>query len=671
MAREAAIGIDLGTTNSAVAWVDDSGRTTMVSNSEGDLLTPSIVMFNDNEVVVGKDARSATAVHPDLVAEWVKRDMGAPAYSHPIHGKFLPPEVIQACILRKLRNDVVRRVGDSARVVITVPAYFDEPRRKATADAGEMAGLRVLDIVNEPTAAALSYGEALGYLSRQGEPKQEMTVLVYDLGGGTFDATLLRLSSGNVHTIATDGDVQLGGHDWDNRLVNHIAEHFVQAHGIDPRHDPGGLARLYTVAIEAKLTLSARTRTTIRFDHEGKSLDLQLTREQFEEMAADLLQRTAYTTRQLIAAANLRWSDVSRVLLVGGATRMPMVTSMLCEMTGITPDRTVNPDEAVARGAALYAHYLLDKLSNDGKAPAFEVTNVNSHSLGVEGIDQGTMRKTNVILIPRNTSLPAKVTERFVTKMENQRSIVLQVLEGESSLPEECTAIGRTAIRDLPAGLSKGWPVEVTFEYAANGRLSVQAVVPGTHQEARLDIERATGLSHSGIAQWRPAVEQAAGFNRFDALIDEVLAVPAAKSGSAAQSADPAGLVPIDQPPTTQVPTAQVTTAQVPTAQASASQAAATRAPVAQASMGQATGSVPTAVSVPVSSPPPPAPSQSIPTEHHTSAPRVKVAPEAPDREAIRWTVLVVGYILSAAMGLGLGYLVLHILKPESFPAPW
>ena len=220
------IGIDLGTTFSAVACLDESGCSMMVRNAEAELLTPSVVMFANQEVIVGKEARNATTTHPDEVAEWVKRDMGAAAYHRPIRGEFLPPEVIQACILRKLRSDLAGTLGPESRVVITVPAYFDEPRRKATADAGEMAGLCVLDIVNEPTAAALAFGELHGYLAPTGGTREEMTILVYDLGGGTFDATLLRLGPGQIRTLATDGDVQLGGHDWDMRLVDHAAESF-------------------------------------------------------------------------------------------------------------------------------------------------------------------------------------------------------------------------------------------------------------------------------------------------------------------------------------------------------------------------------------------------------------------------------------------------------------
>ena len=338
MADVKPIGIDLGTTNSVVACLDDSGRSQILPNAEGDRLTPSVVLFGDSEVVVGKEARNATIVNPDLVAEWVKRDMGSPYYTRPIHGQYLPPEVIQACILRKLKADVGGKIDDGAQVVITVPAYFDEPRRKATADAGEMAGLKVLDIVNEPTAAAVAFGEAQGFLSPD-SAQEQMTVLVYDLGGGTFDVTLLRLAPGDIQTLATDGDVQLGGHDWDLRLLKHAADAFQEAHGIDLRGDPAAVNRLFNEVIEAKHTLSARSRAKIRVEHNGLAHEVPVTRELFRDLTADLLERTAYTTRQLLSDANVEWKNVSRLLLVGGATRMPMVQEMLQKLSGLSPDR--------------------------------------------------------------------------------------------------------------------------------------------------------------------------------------------------------------------------------------------------------------------------------------------------------------------------------------------
>ncbi len=393
MPHDKPIGIDLGTSNSAMACVDETGRSAMVANAEGELITPSVVFFSESEVIVGKNARAAITSHPEMVAQWVKRDMGAAYYSHPIRGHYLPPEVIQACILRKLKADLVHALGPETQAVITVPAYFDEMRRKATADAGEMAGLKVLDIVNEPTAAALAFGESQGYLSpgggSPGRPRAgdgslpKLNVLVYDLGGGTFDVTLLHLAAGKVQTLATDGDVQLGGHDWDQCLVDYAAEHYLKMHGLDPRQDPATLNRLFLDAMEAKHALTARSKAGIQINYQGRFAEIAVTREQFEEMSANLLERTAYTSRQLLGAAGLEWKDIQRVLLVGGSTRMPMVARMLQSLSGILPDRSVNPDEAVARGAALYAAHLLAKRAAEarrGPAPRPRIVRrVRSH----------------------------------------------------------------------------------------------------------------------------------------------------------------------------------------------------------------------------------------------------------------------------------------------------
>lgn len=635
MPHERPIGIDLGTTFSAVAYIDESGRTAIVRNIEGDLLTPSVVLFTDDEVVVGKEARGATTVHPDLVAEWVKRDMGLPYYTRPIHGQRLPPEVIQACILRKLKADAVRTLGDLDRVVITVPAYFDEPRRKSTADAGEMAGLKVLDIVNEPTAAALAFGEMLGYLTPGAAPKEEMTILVYDLGGGTFDVTLLRLSPGNIQTIATDGDVRLGGHDWDMRLAEYVADRFNKLHKRDPRQNPIVMNRILASAIDAKEALSARGRTTIQVEWADQMIGVPITREQFEEMTADLLERTTYTTRQLLAAAKMKWSDITRLLLVGGSTRMPMVVDMLRNLSGMEPDHTVNPDEAVARGAALYAEYLLAKEAGGGKHPDLNITNVNSHSLGVEGIDPETMRKRNIVLIPHNTPLPAKVTEQFATKTANQRSIVLQVLEGESQQPEECTAIGRTVIRDIPEGLPQGWPVDVAFEYAANGRLTLNAVVHGTQQRATLDLERAVGISNDGIAGWKKPIDKAAGFDEFEAMVQEVMddddEMPMARKKSAAASSSQFIKPAVDVSELLSDNTSRLVESTPVESPTKMNNGVSVVASTGKSSNGQ----TPSALPIP------------------------------------RWLFNLIGHVFFALLGLALGYLVLSWLHPKAFPLPW
>lgn len=510
-----AVGIDLGTTYSAVARVDETGRTSMVRNAEGELLTPSVVLFDHDETIVGKEAKKASPLYPGQVAECAKRDMGSEAYSRTIGGQSLPPEVIQACILRKLRRDVATVVGDAFKCVITVPAYFDEIRRKRTQDAGEMAGLDVLDIVNEPTAAALAFGEQLGYLSDVGAPLRELNVLVYDLGGGTFDVTLIQLKPGEITTLATDGDVQLGGYDWDERLVNYAAGVFQQRFGIDPRVDESSLAKLRVEVEQAKHTLTARDQAAVRVECQGQTLEVAITRALFEELTSDLLERTSYTTRQLLNTTGLAWANVDSLLLVGGSSRMPMVSNMLYGLSGKQPDRSVNPDEAVARGAAIFADYLLSVRGESARAAKINVTDVNAHSLGIEGINNETLRKENVILIRRNSPLPAATRRKFVTKEDNQRSIVIQVLEGESITPTNCSPIGRAVIRQLPFGLPQGTQINVHYRYASNGRLSVRAELPGTGHQAVLELEREQGLSSAGLTRWRQVINSEGGFQRF------------------------------------------------------------------------------------------------------------------------------------------------------------
>ena len=546
-----AVGIDLGTTFCASSWVQANGRTAMIQNRNGDILTPSAVLFEDQAIVVGKDALKARSTQPDRLAELVKRDMGDPFYSKLIQGNQIPPEAIQACILRQLQEDAAHVLKADFEVVITVPAYFDDKRRRATAEAGEMAGLNVLDIVSEPTAAALAFGEELGYLTPSGLSQERMKIVVYDLGGGTFDVTLVELAPGDFRAIATDGDVRLGGHDWDQRLADYAAEQFIKMHRDDPRLDAKSLAMLLAEAEEAKINLSGQRTARIRVEHLGRALDVDVTRDQFEEVTRDLLKRTAHTASQVVRTAGWKWNEVDRLLLVGGSTRMPMVRRMLQELSGLTLEHAVHPDEAVARGAALYAAHLLARkqaasaaaaamqppvrnaagtnaaatanqpsITNGPPpapppAPLLSVTNINAHSLGVQGIDVQNGRPKNVILIPRNTSLPARKTKKFVTKMPGQRNIIVPVLEGESSVPSACLQVGRMVVQNLPADLPQGSAVLVTFEYGENGRLSVRVQLPGSGLERRLELENESALSPQQTAQWRQVLASNGGLKQF------------------------------------------------------------------------------------------------------------------------------------------------------------
>ena len=494
-----AVGIDLGTTFSVVAYLDPAGRPTTVINAEGDPTTPSVVLFDDNSIVVGKEALKAATLEPDQVAQFAKRDMGSPTYSKPIHGELIPPEVIQSLVPEKLRRDAEMKLGAFRKVVITVPAYYNEPRRKATQDAGQLAGLEVLDIINEPTAAAIAYGVQQGFLSSKGEAKHRETILIYDLGGGTFDVTLMEIDGGKYVALATAGDVCLGGIDWDRRIVDHVAAQYKSRHrGIEPRDDPGGMQRLLRESEDAKRALTARDQITISFEHGGMGVRVPLTRQQFEDMTAELLERTRFTVGNLLKEVKIDWSGITRILLVGGSTRMPMVARMLEQESGKVPDRTLSVDEAVAHGAAIYAGLLLE---ND-QYRRMSVRNVNSHNLGVLGVEPQTGRPRNKVMIPRNSPLPLSKTSRFKTHRPGQKSVAVKVIEGGDASGNNSTPIGTCVVRDLPPGLPQGTSVDVSFTYTANGRLLVHACLPDLGQEALMTIERDSGLSEDGLNQW-------------------------------------------------------------------------------------------------------------------------------------------------------------------------
>ena len=499
-----AIGIDLGTTYSAVAYLDDTGRPVTIVNSEGDLITPSVVLFDGENTVVGKEAIKAVATEASHVAECAKRDLGERIYHREIEGRQYPPEAIQAWILNKIRLDAERQLGPIKKVVITVPAYFDEVRRKSTQDSGYMAGLEVIDIINEPTAAAVAFGFQQGFLNAKGEAVKPQKVLVYDLGGGTFDVTVMEIAGTQFNALATDGDVQLGGRDWDQRLMDLVAEEFKAKHGIDPRVDANAAGRLWRECEDAKRTLSARAKAAITYDFKGMAVRTEITREKFEEITHDLLDRTRFTTKQTLQAAGCTWPDIDRVLLVGGSTRMPMVRQMLKELAGKVPDASVSADEAVAHGAALHAGIVLAR--TQGNRVAFKIRNVNSHSLGVVATDSKTNRKRTAILIPRNTPLPVVARRPFKTSREGQRSILVQIVEGESASPVDCSQLGKCVIRDLPKDLPAGTPIEVNFRYAENGRLTIVVKVANTGRELQHEITRENSLTAEQLDTWRDYV---------------------------------------------------------------------------------------------------------------------------------------------------------------------
>jgi molecular chaperone DnaK len=527
------VGIDLGTTFSAVAYLNPQGVPTTIPNAEGDLTTPSVVLFEKSgEIVVGREARRAALVEPGRVADCVKRSMGEPYYSKLINGQKISPIEISSKILEKLKSDAEARVGPVQGAVITVPAYFDEGRRQATAEAGKMAGLKVLDIVNEPTAAALAYAFE-GFGSGGGKSAMDIAdelaklppriAVVYDLGGGTFDVTVIRIDGTNIVVLATAGDVRLGGREWDERLVDHMANQFIKEFQSDPRKDPVSAQNLLMAAEECKKILSSRRQTHFAINHAGRTCTGEITREAFEEMTADLLFRSESRLNRVVKQAHLTWDRVAEILPVGGSTRMPQVLNMLRRVAGKAPNQTLSPDEAVAHGAALHAAICVvngaAEVSNF-KAPdlrggaagkeeaqgsallgmffkddvtdllkAIHTTNVNSHSLGVIVTNPQKEERVSV-LIPHNTALPVEVLKRFVTVSQNQKHVTVRVVEGESHNAAECIPVGSCRIQELPLGLPKGSPIDVKFSYDNSGRLHVEAVEPSSGRRANVAIHR-------------------------------------------------------------------------------------------------------------------------------------------------------------------------------------
>lgn len=503
------VGIDLGTTFSAVAYLDADGKPVTVRNADGELTTPSVVFFDRKNPVVGLEAVDAGIAEPERLAQFVKRDVGESAYEKKIRGEQLPAEVVQAVILKSLREDAELKLGPVRKAVVTVPAFFNEPCRKATMDAGRIAGIEVLDIINEPTAAAITYGVEQGFLNAAGESRQKEVILVFDLGGGTFDVTVMEIDGARFTAIASAGDVYLGGADWDMRIVDHVAESFESEFGKDPRKDPSAAQELLQKANQAKHSLTARDEVTIHFNFDGDRLRLALSQEKFNDITQDLLDRTQLTLNMVLAEAKLDWKGITRVLLVGGSTRMPAVSEMLSQISGLEIDRSLSPDEAVAHGAAIYAGLVLK--SGERFRDGMSVTNVSSHALGVLGTENATGRKRRGIMIPRNTRLPSRKTRKFTTARDNQPSVKVDIVEGGDDSGSNATHIGTCLVKDLPPNLPKSTPVEVTFEYASNGRLLIDATLPTIGKQAKMSLNRAAGLSDAAIEKWKQRIESGFG----------------------------------------------------------------------------------------------------------------------------------------------------------------
>jgi len=505
------VGIDLGTTYSSIAQLDAQGEAVSLPNADGKVITPSVVILGeDKKIIVGPSFERMSLENPQNIVEAIKRQMGNKDFVVVHQGQKYTPELISALILKKLKQDAEKTVGTIANAVITVPYYFNDVRRKATQDAGKIAKLNVIDIINEPTAATLAYAWQKGQLGRTDQFKGEKTIMVYDLGGGTFDVTVVRYSATNFRVLATDGDVMLGGLDWSRRIVDYIAEQFHRKHQMDPREDPETTMQLTQECEQAKRDLSNRAQVPLNAYYKGKSLTLAMSRGDFERLTADLMQRTQDTTELVMAQAGIGKGELDEVVLVGGSTHMPVVETMLREVTGKVPSRdVVKPEEAVAQGAAIHAAILEARATNAtsrlgqavlNRLRSVTATDVNSHSLGVKISDPNDRkRKINHIMIPKNTAIPFEVSQKFVTNAPNQQRIHINVLEGDAIDPDACTTIGDFRILSLPPNLPAGSPVEVTYRYDKNGRIHASARELTSNQEAKAEIVRDSGLTDENV----------------------------------------------------------------------------------------------------------------------------------------------------------------------------
>jgi molecular chaperone DnaK len=535
------LGIDLGTTFSAMAYVDRYGKPQIIVSADGEATVPSVVYFYDNDAfVVGGEAIKMVVADPSNVARFVKRSMGEEDFTLEYFGQGYTPQELSAIVLRRLRNDAEEFFGRPVTdAVITVPAYFNAAQRAATAEAGAVAGLNVLSIINEPTAAAIAYG-----LDRIGSLHNFM---VFDLGGGTFDVTIMRIEGAALRAVATDGNAELGGKDWDDRLVSHVAEQFVSRFGVDPRDDPQPYQELYERCLAAKIALTTQPRAVIPVNYRGRRMAVPITTTEFNEMCRDLVEQCIDTCDIVLEKAGLCWADLDDVVLVGGATRMPMILDEMSRRAGMRPNADLNPDECVAMGAALAGVYrhrkhhpafagveqilevpetpsadpdstdtqdvdsegpsLVDAPKPQRGLPGLTITDIATHPLGIIVLD-ANLRERIVELIPEASALPTEKRGRFAYAYDNMTAVRVQITEGHGTSRDEVMVIGDVILDRLPPR-PRGTPIDVIYRYNTDQILEVDIIDVETSASRSATISIKGSLSRDRIATARASIDRA------------------------------------------------------------------------------------------------------------------------------------------------------------------
>ncbi len=453
------VGIDLGTTYSSICYIDKYGKPEIIVNREGERIMPSVVLFDGKTPIVGTIAKNSAAMCPLNVCQYVKRHMGDKDWRFITDEYEYTAEEISALILKRLKEDAQVALGTEIRdAIITVPAYFNDAQRKATQDAGEIAGLNVVRIINEPTAAAIAYGI---------DQSNEQIIMVYDLGGGTFDVTIMKVSGGNIDVIATGGDKNLGGFNWDNRIMDYLEDKLKGVFNDDFLNDIVFNYDLREKAEIAKKTLSSRDSAKVFLSYKGVSKSIDISIYEFEEITKDLLDRTESMMEMTLEDANLSWSDIDKILLVGGSTRMRAVQTLVEKISGKKPSMELHPDEAVSLGAALLGNIIED----GNELSQIKISDVNSHSLGIVCLDMERRERYNSIILPRNTKVLTKMSNVYSTISDNQTELEIEVTEGEEEDLDYVFTVGKVLVKIDP--YPKGAPVEVTYEYDNNGVIHV------------------------------------------------------------------------------------------------------------------------------------------------------------------------------------------------------